>query len=118
LLQVVQQIEDAPAVALTIEEPPDVEAQHQQQQQQPKEGEQQLPAWRSGINQPVEHLLQELGLSDYLPVLQRERIDMAALQLMQEQHFQHLGLPIGAIVKIQAALLQQDLQLQQMQHKV
>lgn len=63
-----------------------------------------MPAWLGGVNQSVEQLLSRLGLDEYVPVLQQQRIDMAALQLMQERHLRELGLPLGAVVKIAAAL--------------
>uniref|UniRef100_A0A383WHZ4 SAM domain-containing protein n=1 Tax=Tetradesmus obliquus TaxID=3088 RepID=A0A383WHZ4_TETOB len=74
-----------------------IQQQHQQQQQQ-------QPAWLSNINQPVGQLLAGLGLQEFEPLLQQQAVDLAALQLMEERHLAQLGLPIGAVVKIKAAL--------------
>lgn len=41
---------------------------------------------------------------EYEPLLQQQAVDMAALLLMEERHLRELGLPIGAVVKIKAAL--------------
>jgi hypothetical protein len=71
--------------------------QHQQQQQA-------QPAWLCNINQPVGELLRGLGLQEYEGLLQQQAVDLAALQLMEERHLRELGLPIGAVVKLKAAL--------------
>jgi hypothetical protein len=73
----------------------------QQQQQQVPAG---VPSWLQHVNVSVEQLLSSLGLSQYVPVLQQQQVDTAALQLMEERHLRELGLPLGAVVKIRAAL--------------
>jgi hypothetical protein len=84
--------------------------QQQQQQQQPQPLQQQqqapsgVPSWLQHVNVSVEQLLSSLGLSQYVPLLQQQQVDMAALQLMEERHLRELGLPLGAVVKIRAAL--------------
>ena len=56
------------------------------------------------MNQPVSHLLGVLGLGEFVPVLERNFVDMAALRLLNEKHLMDMGLPIGAVVKLKAAL--------------
>ncbi|WIA31432.1 hypothetical protein OEZ86_002330 [Tetradesmus obliquus] len=41
---------------------------------------------------------------EFEPLLQQQAVDLAALQLMEERHLAQLGLPIGAVVKMKAAL--------------
>jgi hypothetical protein len=60
--------------------------------------------WLAVVNTGVAGFLQVLGLERFEPLLQENGVDMAALQLMTEQHLKDLGLPIGAVVKIRAAL--------------
>jgi hypothetical protein len=60
--------------------------------------------WLAVVNTSVAGFLQLLGLERFEPLLQENGVDMAALQLMTEQHLKDLGLPIGAVVKIRAAL--------------
>lgn len=74
--------------------------QHQRRQQQPVGP----PPWLAGVNQPVSALLHDLGLQSFAPLLEQQAVDMAALRLMSEQHLRELGLPLGAVVKIRAAL--------------
>ena len=50
-------------------------------------------------------VLAGLGLARFVPLLQEQAVDMAALLLMTEQHLRELGLPLGAVVKIRAALV-------------
>jgi hypothetical protein len=52
----------------------------------------------------VAQLLGSIGLTQYVPLLEQQQVDMAALELMEERHLRELGLPIGAVVKIRAAL--------------
>jgi hypothetical protein len=76
-----------------------------QQQQQASAG---APSWLQHVDVSVEQLLGSLGLSQYVPLLQQQQVDMAALQLMEERHLRELGLPLGAVVKIRAALTARD----------
>jgi hypothetical protein len=62
------------------------------------------PAWLVNINALVDHLLRGLGLQEDEGLLQQQAVDLAALQLMEERHLRELGLPIGALVKLKAAL--------------
>jgi hypothetical protein len=80
--------------------------QHQQIQphQQLQQQQQAQPAWLVNINAPVGDLLRGLGLQEYEALLQQQAVDLAALQLMEERHLRELGLPIGAVVKLKAAL--------------
>lgn len=144
LLNIVQHIEDAPAVAMTTSQPPAPQQQQQEQQEDHINGinhqghavlatavvetfqapansnpqqqqQQQMPAWLSDINQPVHQLLQQLGLLQFEHLLEQQHVDLAALQLMEERHMRELGLPIGAVVKIRAALAVQKQHHQQQQ---
>lgn len=65
---------------------------------------QQPPHALEGINQPVGSLLAQLGLSKFAALLEDQEVDMVALRLMSEGQLRGLGLPLGAVVKIQAAL--------------
>lgn len=79
--------------------------QHQhdlQQQQQQHPGN--APSWLQNVNVSVAQLLGSIGLTQYVPLLEQQQVDMAALELMEERHLRELGLPIGAVVKIRAAL--------------
>jgi hypothetical protein len=87
--QLLRQQQQPPPARLRIEEP------------QPK---QQAPAWAAGINQSVAGLLHALGLSEFQPLFEEARVDMAALQLLGREDLRELGLPLGAIVKLLAAL--------------
>jgi hypothetical protein len=62
------------------------------------------PSWLQHVNVSVAQLLGSIGLTQYVPLLEQQQVDMAALQLMEERHLRELGLPIGAVVKIRAAL--------------
>eukprot|EP00877_Chromochloris_zofingiensis_P005226 jgi/Chrzof1/14704/Cz09g12200.t1 len=62
--------------------------------------------WFQSVNQSAKELLKLLGLEEYEDILEKNKVDMAALQLMSEKHLLDLGLPIGAVVKIKAALQQ------------
>jgi hypothetical protein len=78
--------------------------QQQQQQHQPLPLPPQAPGWLQQVNVSVSQLLQGLGLGQFVPLLEQQQVDMAALQLLEERHLRELGLPIGAVVKIRAAL--------------
>ncbi|GBF96220.1 hypothetical protein Rsub_08765 [Raphidocelis subcapitata] len=82
---------------------PPQQPQHQQQQQQPPIA----PAWLAGVNMSVSGLLSTLGLPEYQPLFEEHRIDMAALELLSRDDLRGLGLPLGAVVKIEAALREQ-----------
>jgi len=69
-------------------------------QQQPRAA----PAWLANVNASVAALLQTVGLSEYDPLFREHRIDLAALELLSREDLKELGLPLGAVVKIQAAL--------------
>ena len=62
------------------------------------------PSLLPGLNQPVGALLAGLGLERFLGKLEEEAVDLAALRLMSEAQLRELGLPLGAVVKIKAAL--------------
>jgi hypothetical protein len=90
-------------------QPPLSQQQQQQQDQLPwliqqQQQQQAQPAWLCNINQPVGDLLRGLGLQEYEGLLQQQAVDLAALQLMEERHLRELGLPIGAVGKLKAAL--------------
>ncbi|KAF6261680.1 hypothetical protein COO60DRAFT_745416 [Scenedesmus sp. NREL 46B-D3] len=87
------------------DQPPVLPWPAQQQQRQTQQQQQQAqPGWLCNINQPVGELLRRLGLQEYEALLQQQAVDLAALQLMEERHLRELGLPIGAVVKLKAAL--------------
>lgn len=48
----------------------------------------------------IEDLLEELGLSKYLPVFQSAEVDLGTLCIMSEQDFRELGILKGPRVKI------------------
>lgn len=79
----------------------------QQQQQQPQ------PTWMANVNMSVAGLMQAVGLSEYLALFEEQSIDMAALELLSRDDLKELGLPLGAIVKITAAVREQQQRRQQ-----
>jgi hypothetical protein len=62
------------------------------------------PAWLQFVDVPVAQLLVSLGLDQYVQLLEQQQVDMAALQLLEKQDLLEMGLPIGAVVKIRAAV--------------
>lgn len=48
----------------------------------------------------MEQLLEELGLSKYLPVFRRAEVDLQTLSIMSEQDFSELGILKGPRVRI------------------
>jgi hypothetical protein len=64
----------------------------------------QAPGWLAGVNLSVAGLLGPLGLLEFEPLLSANAVDMAALQLLSREDLRELGLPLGAVVKLQAAL--------------
>lgn len=48
----------------------------------------------------IEHVLEELGLSKYLPVFQSAEVDLQTLSIMSEQDLRDLGILKGPRVKI------------------
>jgi hypothetical protein len=52
----------------------------------------------------VAQLLANVGLEQYVQLLEQQHVDMAALQLLKERHLREMGLPIGDVVKIRAAV--------------
>jgi hypothetical protein len=73
--------------------------QHQQQQQGAAPD-----AWMGDVGQSTQLLLARLGLSQHQHLLDAAGCDLAALRLMGERHLLALGLPLGAVVKLRAAL--------------
>jgi hypothetical protein len=61
--------------------------------------------WLGLVDVPVAQLLASVGLQQYVPVLEQQHVDLAALQLLDERHLIDMGLPIGAVVKIRAAVV-------------
>jgi hypothetical protein len=77
--------------------PPQLYPPQYPQQQQP-------PSWLANVNASVSGLLRTVGLGEYEQLFRDSAIDMAALELLSRDDLKELGLPLGAIVKVQAAL--------------
>jgi acetylornithine deacetylase/succinyl-diaminopimelate desuccinylase-like protein/WD40 repeat protein len=69
--------------------------QHQYQQHQPQPQYQHQTQYES-----VSSLLSVLGLSEYVTLFERERIDMDALRLLDHSSLRELGIPMGPRGKI------------------
>ncbi|KAG8188284.1 hypothetical protein JTE90_012117 [Oedothorax gibbosus] len=58
----------------------------------------------AGDANPLSFLLAAIGLSEYLPLLECERIDLEALSLLTEDDLKTLGMPLGPRRKLGRAL--------------